>query len=377
MSNAHDILNSIHSKDYFNAKNFINEALMSKMANALEEKLVHFAPTLFEAKKAKKDYDKDGNVESSSAEFLGSRDKAIKKAMAMKEDWTSDITSGYDLTNFLNQYQQTGQMPPELAAFYQQNPPMGTTKKKKYPTVSGQAQTINAGYEPSNAGIQEEWTDQISDPMALANSLNTYQNTGQMPPELVAFYQQNPPVQNVKKKKYPTVSGQSQTINAGYEPNLDTLAEAFEQDLMEMIQEIEESTGDKLTEKEISEIAQQYLSLLGEMSEEEYDEEEDDEDDIAEALEDGVDRVTYPPRAPSILPSKRPTRYPPVSRPGPIAVPGAGPGGRRPGTIEYGSDHFHTLPLDIQYHYHQIFGNQELIPPGYNPTGFNPPPSGL
>ena len=63
MSNAHDILNSIHSKDYFNAKNFINEALMSKMANALEEKLVHFAPTLFEAKKAKKDYDKDGNVE--------------------------------------------------------------------------------------------------------------------------------------------------------------------------------------------------------------------------------------------------------------------------------------------------------------------------
>ena len=111
--------------------------------------------------------------------------------------------------------------------------------------------------------------------------------------------------------------------------------------------------------------------------EDDEDEEEDDEDDIAEALEDGVDRVTYPPRAPSILPSKRPTRYPPVSRPGPIAVPGAGPGGRRPGTIEYGSDHFHALPLDIQYHYHQIFGNQELIPPGYNPTGFNPPPSGL
>ncbi len=273
MSNAHDILNSIQSKDYFNAKNLVNEALMSKMANALEEKLVHFAPTLFEAKKAKKDYDKDGKVESSSAEFLGSRDKAIKKAMAMKEDWTSDITSGYDLTNFLNQYQQTGQMPPELAAFYQQNPPMGTTKKKKYPTVSGQAQTINAGYEPNGNEIQEEWTDQISDPTALANALNTYQNTGQMPPELAAFYQQNPPVQNVKKKKYPMVSGQAQTINAGYEPNLDTIAEAFEQDLMEMIQEIEESTGDKLTEEEIAEIAEQYLELLGEMSSDDIEEE--------------------------------------------------------------------------------------------------------
>ena len=216
MSNAQDILKSIQSKDYFNAKNFINEALMSKMAVSLEEKLVNFAPTLFnEGKKAKKDYDKDGKLESSSAEFLGSRDNAIKKAMAMKEDWTSDIASGYDLTHFLNQYQQTGQMPPELAA----------------------------------------------------------------------FYQQNPPVQNVKKKKYPTVSGQ-QTINAGYEPNLNNLVEAFQQDLMEMIQEIEESTGDKLTEEEIAEIAQQYLDLLGEMSEEEYEEDEEEDEEDKGNLED-------------------------------------------------------------------------------------------
>ncbi len=285
MSNAQDILNSIQSKDYFNAKNLINEALMSKMAVSLEEKLVNFAPTLFnEGKKAKKDYDKDGKLESSSAEFLGSRDKAIKKAMAMKEDWTSDIASGYDLTHFLNQYQQTGQMPPELAAFYQQNPPVGTGKKKKYPTVSGQ-QTINAGYEPNKNDIQEEWTDQIGDPMALANALNQYQNTGQMPPELAAFYQQNPPVQNIKKKKYPTVSGQ-QTINAGYEPNLNNLVEAFQQDLMEMIQEIEESTGDKLTEEEIAEIAQQYLDLLGEMSEEEYEEDEEEDEEDKGNLED-------------------------------------------------------------------------------------------
>ena len=37
-----------------------------------------------EAKKAKKDYDGDGKVESGTQEFLGSRDKAIKKAIAKR-----------------------------------------------------------------------------------------------------------------------------------------------------------------------------------------------------------------------------------------------------------------------------------------------------
>ena len=36
---------------------------------------------VYEAKKAAKDYDGDGKVESGSEEYLGSRDKAIKKAM--------------------------------------------------------------------------------------------------------------------------------------------------------------------------------------------------------------------------------------------------------------------------------------------------------
>ena len=36
-------------------------------------------------KKAKKDYDGDGKVESGTAEYMGSRDKAIKKAMAKEE----------------------------------------------------------------------------------------------------------------------------------------------------------------------------------------------------------------------------------------------------------------------------------------------------
>ena len=38
------------------------------------------------SKMADKDYDGDGEVESSTDEYMGSRDKAIKKAMAMKKE---------------------------------------------------------------------------------------------------------------------------------------------------------------------------------------------------------------------------------------------------------------------------------------------------
>ena len=38
-------------------------------------------------RKAKKDYDGDGEIETGEEEYKGSRDKAIKKAIAMKEDW--------------------------------------------------------------------------------------------------------------------------------------------------------------------------------------------------------------------------------------------------------------------------------------------------
>jgi len=44
-----------------------------------------------EGKKAKKDYDGDGKVESGKAEYFGSKDKAIKKAMKKE-----DSTYGYD-----------------------------------------------------------------------------------------------------------------------------------------------------------------------------------------------------------------------------------------------------------------------------------------
>ena len=48
------------------------------------------APT--DGKKAKKDYDGDGKVESGTAEYMGSRDKAIKKAMA-KEEFIGEVNA--------------------------------------------------------------------------------------------------------------------------------------------------------------------------------------------------------------------------------------------------------------------------------------------
>ena len=46
-------------------------------------------PNTSGGKKAKKDYDGDGKIESGTAEYMGSRDKAIKKAMA-KEEFIAD-----------------------------------------------------------------------------------------------------------------------------------------------------------------------------------------------------------------------------------------------------------------------------------------------
>ena len=43
------------------------------------------APTMEEEKKAAKDYDGDGKVESGKDEYFGSKDKAIKKAMKKEE----------------------------------------------------------------------------------------------------------------------------------------------------------------------------------------------------------------------------------------------------------------------------------------------------
>lgn len=52
MSNSKDIFKAILSEDLVSAKKFINETLLSKLGNSLEQKLVDFAPTVFVEAKA-------------------------------------------------------------------------------------------------------------------------------------------------------------------------------------------------------------------------------------------------------------------------------------------------------------------------------------
>jgi hypothetical protein len=74
-----------------------------------------------EGKKAKKDYDGDGKIESGKDEYMGSRDKAIKKAMASKkkikesiaryiaedeEGKAKSITAGLDMVNDFTSWMQ-------------------------------------------------------------------------------------------------------------------------------------------------------------------------------------------------------------------------------------------------------------------------------
>ena len=47
--------------------------------------------TKLQEKKAAKDYDGDGKIESGTDEYMGSRDKAIKKAMGKKHDCASKV----------------------------------------------------------------------------------------------------------------------------------------------------------------------------------------------------------------------------------------------------------------------------------------------
>lgn len=67
------------NEDVVGGKKLIENELYNRLGLMLEEKLKDFAPTIFTESK---DYDGDGEVESSTKEWKDSRDNAIKKAKA-------------------------------------------------------------------------------------------------------------------------------------------------------------------------------------------------------------------------------------------------------------------------------------------------------
>ena len=85
------------NEDVVNAKKLIENELYIRLGTILEEKLKNYAPTIFTEKMAAKDYDGDKKIETSEQEFLGSRDKAIKKSMKAKSMKESIEESENDL----------------------------------------------------------------------------------------------------------------------------------------------------------------------------------------------------------------------------------------------------------------------------------------
>ena len=85
------------NEDVVNAKKLIENELYIRLGTILEEKLKNYAPTIFTEKMAAKDYDGDKKIETSEQEFLGSRNKAIKKSMKAKSMKESIEESDDDL----------------------------------------------------------------------------------------------------------------------------------------------------------------------------------------------------------------------------------------------------------------------------------------
>ena len=71
--------------------------LDDQMEKSSKELATLGAPTMEEEKKAAKDYDGDGKIESGKDEYFGSKDKAIKKAMGKKvKEEVDEAMSSYD-----------------------------------------------------------------------------------------------------------------------------------------------------------------------------------------------------------------------------------------------------------------------------------------
>ena len=113
-----------------------------------------------------------------AAANMASLKSAIAQAMGAKpvqEDWTDSIGNASQLAQYLNQYQNTGEIPPELQALFN-NMPMNRSA---------------SGKKRNNVSVQEDWTDSIGNASQLAQELANYQNSGEASSALQAFFDAN------------------------------------------------------------------------------------------------------------------------------------------------------------------------------------------
>jgi len=98
MSRNNDLLKAIISEDYHTANKLINESLLSKLGDALEEKLTDFAPTVFNegklTSKQKKHIDKNNNDKIDAEDFKLLRKESTDPEMdAILENFETELLS--------------------------------------------------------------------------------------------------------------------------------------------------------------------------------------------------------------------------------------------------------------------------------------------
>jgi hypothetical protein len=112
MSKSKEILTALLKEDLLEAKKLINDSLLEKLGNALEQKLVDFAPTVFESEAAseglkgkqhKLDANKNGKID-------GEDFKLLKKKKANEDVEESDE----DMNSLVEEFQS------ELASLVQE-----------------------------------------------------------------------------------------------------------------------------------------------------------------------------------------------------------------------------------------------------------------
>ena len=139
-------------------------------------------------KKAKKDYDGDGKVETGSQEYLGSRDKAIKKAMK-KRSVTTEAQSNWreDLKEIMGEVEKTeGKKSKSKKKNGICINPDTDDEKNKYEEVNAQKVAENLGAELQSLKIEDadgkvayEVVDLVKpDPMKERYEVNFDSNKG-------------------------------------------------------------------------------------------------------------------------------------------------------------------------------------------------------
>lgn len=109
MPNSKDILAAFLKEDLVEAKKLVNSALLEKLGNALEEKLVDFAPTVFaesqasygglQGKQKKLDKNKNGKLDKEDFKMLRKEDTDLEsdaitdEDLALVEEFQSELAS--------------------------------------------------------------------------------------------------------------------------------------------------------------------------------------------------------------------------------------------------------------------------------------------